>query len=62
MKTHGEEEVRPIAVTDRAYLRYSIRNDDYKRQIKETEKNSSVLTKYLILRQSVVSGNGGKPR
>ena len=57
MKTYGEEEVRPIAVINRAYLRYSIWNDDYKREIQEIEKNSNVLTKYLILRQSVVSGN-----
>jgi hypothetical protein len=57
MKTHGEEEVRPIAVTNRAYLRHSIWNDGYKREIEETDTNSNVLTKYLILGQSVVSGN-----
>jgi len=55
-KTHGEE-VRPIAVTNRAYLRHSIGNDDYKREIEETDNKSNVLTKYLILWQSVVSGN-----
>ena len=57
MNTYGEEEVRPTAVTNMAYLHFSIWNDDYKREIEETEKNSNVLTKYLILRQSVVSGN-----
>jgi hypothetical protein len=56
MKTYGEE-VRPIAVTNGAYLRYSIWNNDYKREIEETENNSNVLTKYVILWQSVVSGN-----
>ena len=62
MKTYAEEEVRPIAVTNRVYLRYSIWYDDYEREIEETEKNSNVLTKYFILRQSVVSRNRGKPR
>jgi hypothetical protein len=57
MKTYGEEEVRPIALTNRVYLCYSIWNEDYKRKIEETVKNPNVLTKYLIFRQSVVSGN-----
>jgi hypothetical protein len=33
IKTYGEEEVRPIAVTNRAYLLYSVWNDGYKREI-----------------------------
>jgi hypothetical protein len=51
MKTYGEEEVRPIAVTNRAYLRYSIWKYYYKRELEETENNCNALTKYLILRQ-----------